>query len=234
MTAAEMTLNGLLPFELHASRLQRNTHKHIKYFVFNMVILPRLRRRKKLGFTKWRHSNRKRMFNAVTGWQNSNFLFSVRSKFREKNGPNVPNGHTAVHWHQHLLEHGNFERHRACSRLRATSEMSKLFWNIFAEVKKSTVRASHELKISRSNIHDVAHKHIKLIHYTLQLVWYYRKIVTPLQFAVDILSRMDEDSGYLNKACCSEQVTFHISVKFSCHNCRICWSLGAWKWSLWI
>jgi hypothetical protein len=42
-----------------------------------------------------------------------------------------------------------------------------------------------------------------------------------VQFAVDILDRIDEDEHFFNNAVFSDEATFHLSGKVNRHNCRI-------------
>jgi hypothetical protein len=69
----------------------------------------------------------------------------------------------------------------------------------------------------------VVHKCLKLKAYKLQLLHKLQENYLPRRydFAIDILSRIDEDSGYLSKVCFSDKATFHIPGTVNRHNCRI-------------
>jgi hypothetical protein len=85
-------------------------------------------------------------------------------------------------------------------------------------LKKFVARASRELHILRLTIPDMVHRRLQLTGYKVQLVQKLQENGSPRRcgFAVDILCRIDEDSGH-----CSDEVTFHISGKVNCHSCRI-------------
>jgi hypothetical protein len=57
------------------------------------------------------------------------FPVIVQRKFRQKYGRDPPDRHTIVHWQQHLLQHGTFERHGAGGRPRMTPEQVDMLEN---------------------------------------------------------------------------------------------------------
>jgi hypothetical protein len=69
----------------------------------------------------------------------------------------------------------------------------------------------------------MVHKCLKLIAYKLQLVQklHENDLLWCCNFAVDILSQIDEDSAYLSKVCFSDEAIFHICGKVTGHNFHI-------------
>jgi hypothetical protein len=55
--------------------------------------------------------------------------------------------------------------------------------------RKSIRRASRELRIPRSTVHDVVHKRLRLRAYKIQLVRH--------TFALEMLSRSDDDDAFM-------------------------------------
>lgn len=70
----------------------------------------------------------------------------------------------------------------------------------------------------------MAHNLPKLIAYKLQLIWKLQENDLPRRydFAVDILSRTHEDSGYFIEVCLSDEAIFHVCGEVNGRNCRIC------------
>ena len=46
-------------------------------------------------------------------------------------------------------------------------------------------------------------------------------MVTPLEFADNMLQRISDDKEFLKRICFSDEATFHISGKLNKHNVRI-------------
>ena len=89
--------------------------------------------------------------------------------------------------------------------------------------RKSIRVASNELAIPRSTVHKVLHKRLRLHAYKLQIVQALKPDDRPRRaaFAEEILQRIDDDNGYLNSVCFSDEATFHVSGKVNKHNIRI-------------
>ena len=89
--------------------------------------------------------------------------------------------------------------------------------------RKSIRVASNELAIPRSTVHKVLHKRLRLHAYKLQTVQALKPDDRPRRaaFAEEILQRIDDDNGYLNSVCFSDEATFHVSGKVNKHNIRI-------------
>ncbi|KAJ4447807.1 hypothetical protein ANN_09815 [Periplaneta americana] len=88
---------------------------------------------------------------------------------------------------------------------------------------KSVRRASRELAIPKSTIHDVLHKRLRLHAYKIQLVQKLKPNDLPARydFASDMLLKIDIENGYLQKVVFSDESTFHVCGIVNRHNCRI-------------
>jgi hypothetical protein len=91
---------------------------------------------------------------------------------------------------------------------------------------KSIRRASRELRIPRSTVHDIVHKRLRLRACKIQLVRKLRENDKPVHhtFALEMLSRLDYDDAFMKYVVFSDEATFHVSGKVNRHNCRICGS----------
>jgi hypothetical protein len=88
--------------------------------------------------------------------------------------------------------------------------------------RKSTRRASHELRIPHSTVVKILHKRLRLCAYKMQLVQALEPDDRPRRaaFATEILQRID-DNDYLTRVCFSDEPNFHTSGKVNRHNVRI-------------
>jgi len=78
--------------------------------------------------------------------------------------------------------------------------------------RKSIRQASREIGVPRSTLHDIVHKHLCLRAYKLQLLHHiksddHRKRT---DFAVEMLSRIEENDNYLDLVLFSDESTFHV------------------------
>ena len=94
--------------------------------------------------------------------------------------------------------------------------------------RKSIRRASRELGVPCSTVQKILHKHLRLHAYKLQLLHHikpadHRKRT---DFAVEMLSRIEENESYLDLVLFSDESTFHVCGKVNRHNCRI-WGSGS-------
>ncbi|KAJ4436638.1 hypothetical protein ANN_16769 [Periplaneta americana] len=88
---------------------------------------------------------------------------------------------------------------------------------------KSVRRASRELAIPKSTIHDVLHKRLRLHAYKIQLVQKLKPNDLPARydFASDMPLKIDIENGYLQKVVFSDESTFHVCGIVNRHNCLI-------------
>jgi hypothetical protein len=77
---------------------------------------------------------------------------------------------------------------------------------------KSIRQASRELGVPRSTVHSIVHKHLRLHAYKLQLLHH----IKPddhhkrTDFAVEMLSCVEENDSYLDLVLFSDESTFHV------------------------
>jgi hypothetical protein len=91
---------------------------------------------------------------------------------------------------------------------------------------KSIRQASRELGVPRTTVHNIVHKRLYLRAYKLQLLHHikpddHRK---GTDFAVEMLSRIEENDSYLDLVLFSDESVFHVCGKVIRHNCHI-WSV---------
>lgn len=83
--------------------------------------------------------------------------------------------------------------------------------------------ASRELQMPKSSLHDILHKRLMFRAYKVQIV----QALLPndstrrYDFAVEMLSRMEEDDGYLRRIAFSDEATFFLNGVVNRHNVRI-------------
>ena len=87
---------------------------------------------------------------------------------------------------------------------------------------KSIRQANRELGVPRSTVHNIVHKCLRLRAYKLQLLHHikpddHRKRT---DFAVEMLSHIEENDSYLDLVLFSDESTFHVCGKVNRHNCR--------------
>jgi len=89
--------------------------------------------------------------------------------------------------------------------------------------RKSIRQVSRELGVPHLVVHDIVHKCLHLRAYKLQLLHHikpddHRKRT---DFAVEMLSHIQENGNYLDLVLFSDELTFHVCGKVNRHNCRI-------------
>jgi hypothetical protein len=92
--------------------------------------------------------------------------------------------------------------------------------------RKSTRRASHELRVLESTVVNILQKRLRLCAYKVQLAQalepddHLRRTAS----ATEMLQRFDEDNDYFTRVCFHDEATFHTSEKANRQNVRI-WEL---------
>ena len=89
--------------------------------------------------------------------------------------------------------------------------------------RESFCGAFTQLQITRSTIHKVFHRNLRLYAYKDQLLQALKPEDKPRQkeFAVTMLDRLDSDPGFLKRVYFSDELTFHVSGLLNRHNLRI-------------
>jgi hypothetical protein len=129
-----------------------------------------------------------------------------------------------VAWHKQLLETGSvLTRKGSGNRAVAPDRVGVIHEAFQRSPHKSIHRASREVRIPWSAVHDVVHKRLQLRAYKIQLVLLLRENDKPVRhtFALEILSQLDDDDAFMKHIVFSDDATFHMSGKVNRHNCRI-------------
>ena len=89
--------------------------------------------------------------------------------------------------------------------------------------RKSIYGVSTQLQISRSTVHKVLHRNLRLYAYKVQLLQPLKPEDNPRrkEFAVTMLGRLDSGPGFLKRVSFSDESTFHVSGLLNRHNLRI-------------
>jgi hypothetical protein len=119
--------------------------------------------------------------------------------------------HTGKHPKQHVTEETVDRVHESFSR----------------SPRKSIRQASRELGVPRLTVHNIVHKHLRLRAYKLQHLHHIKPDDQRkrIDFAVEMLSCIEENDNYLDFMLFSDESTFHVCGKINRHNCRI-WGSG--------
>ncbi|KAJ4446867.1 hypothetical protein ANN_13567 [Periplaneta americana] len=134
-----------------------------------------------------------------------------------------PDRHTITTWDRKLLETGSLVEKTPRGK-KVTEEQGDRIQQAFQRSPcKFVRRASRELAIPKSTIHDVLHKTLRLHAYKIQLVQKLKPNDLPARydFASDMLLKIDIENGYLKKVVFSDESTFHVCGFVNRHNCRI-------------
>lgn len=134
-----------------------------------------------------------------------------------------PDRHTITTWHRKLLETGSLVEKTPRGKKVTEAQVDRIQQAFQRSPCKSVRRASRELAIPKSTIHDVLHKRLRLHAYKIQLVQKLKPNDLPARydFASDMLLKIDIENGYLQKVVFSDESTFHVCGIVNRHNCRI-------------
>lgn len=134
-----------------------------------------------------------------------------------------PDRHTITTWHRKLLETGSVVEKSPRGKKVREAQVDRIQQAFQRSPTKSVRRASRELGIPKSTVHDVLHKRLRLRAYKIQLVQKLQPNDLPARydFASNMLLKIDNDNGYLQKVVFSDESTFHINGIVNRHNCRI-------------
>jgi hypothetical protein len=149
------------------------------------------------------------------------FPVTVQRKFRQEYGQDVSEQHSIVAWHKQLLEKGSVLRKKGGGNWAVAPDGVEAIQEAFQRSPcKSICHASCELHIPRSTVHDVVHKRLQLRAYKIQLVQKLRENDKPIchTFALEMLSRLDDDNAFMKHVVFSDKATFNVSGKVNRHN----------------
>lgn len=154
----------------------------------------------------------------------TNSVTTVQRNFRREYGGNVPDPKSIRKWLQQFKETGSVLKGKSPGRPTVSAEnVERIRASCSRSPKKSLVRRSLQLGIPRSTVYDVVRKRLKLHAYKIQLVHEIKPNDKGLRldFAVDILNRIDDSEDFLNNVIFTDESTFHVNGVVNRHNCRI-------------
>jgi hypothetical protein len=151
------------------------------------------------------------------------FPVTVQRKFRQEYGQDPPERDSIVAWHKQLLETRSVLRRKGSGNRAVPPDKVEAIQEAFQRSpRKSIRRASRELRIPRSTVHDV-HRRLWLRASQNQLVQKLRENDKPVcrTFVLEMLPRLDDDDAFMKHVVFSDEATFHVSGKVNRHTCRI-------------
>uniref|UniRef100_A0A1B6EKB9 DUF4817 domain-containing protein n=1 Tax=Cuerna arida TaxID=1464854 RepID=A0A1B6EKB9_9HEMI len=154
----------------------------------------------------------------------TNSVTTVQRYFRREYGGNVPDPKSIRKWLQQFKETGSVLKGKSPGRPTVSAEnVERIRASCSCSPKKSLVRRSLQLGLPRSIVYDVVRKRLKLHAYKIQLVHEIKSNDKGLKldFAVDILNRIDDSEDFLNNVMFTDESTFHVNGVVNRHNCRI-------------
>ncbi|GBN44129.1 hypothetical protein AVEN_1787-1 [Araneus ventricosus] len=137
---------------------------------------------------------------------------------------NPPASKSIKKWQKTFLETGSLQERSGGNRRLLSDARVEGVRQVFVRTPRKSIRkAASELSMSRSTIHNVLHRKLKLYAYKIQIV---QKLqpndgVQRVAFAVEMLSRIENEHDFLNRIIFSDEATFHVSNKVNKYNCRI-------------
>ena len=149
---------------------------------------------------------------------------AVQRKFRTWYNRSPPSRPTIRAWYEKFMATGSVEHKKGYGRPRTSDEnVERVRQSFLRSPQKSVRTAARELQMSRSTVHDVVRKRLKMYPYKLQIVQAITQDdrVARKEFAVTMLRRMEQYSNFLEQIIFSDESTFHVSGKVNKHNVRI-------------
>jgi hypothetical protein len=141
-------------------------------------------------------------------------MVTVQRKFRQEYGQDPPERHSIVAWHKQLLEMGSVLRRKGSGNQAVVPDSVEAIQEAFQHSpRKPICRASHELRIPRSTVHDVVHKRLRLRACKIQLLQNLKENDNPVRhtFTLEMLSRLGDDDAFMKHTVFSDEATFHVS-----------------------
>jgi hypothetical protein len=133
-------------------------------------------------------------------------------------------------WDKTLREMGSLVSHAGKHHKQHVTEVTvdRVCETFCRSPRKSIRRASRELGVSHSTVHKILHKHLRLHAYKLQLLHHIKPADhhKRTDFAVEMLSHIEENKSYLDLVLFSDESIFHVCGKVNQHNCCI-WGSGS-------
>lgn len=149
---------------------------------------------------------------------------TVQRHFQTTFGRNPPDVKSIKAWYEKFKNTGSVADLPRSGRPRTSADRVEAVRQSFLRSPKKSVRmASRELQMPKSSLHDILHKRLMFRAYKVQIV----QALLPndstrrYDFAVEMLSRMEEDDGYLRRIAFSDEATFFLNGVVNRHNVRI-------------
>lgn len=148
----------------------------------------------------------------------------VQRKFRTHYRATPPSRPTIRAWYRRFKETGSVLKRTSSGRPSTSdADVARVQQAFIRSPSKSIRCASRQLQLPTTTVHRVLHKRLKLHAYKVQLLHALQPDDRPKRksFAVDILSRIDDDPDFLKKVMFTDEACFHVSGKVNRHNVRI-------------
>jgi len=138
----------------------------------------------------------------------------------------LPTNKSILKWHRNFIERG-----RICDQREGHSGRPLVLEQVVDHVResflhslrKSTRRASRELKVQQSRVSKILCKHLHLHPYKLQLVQKLHPEDKEMRraFCGNLQALMENDDDLLVKIIFNDEVTYHLSGKVNRYNVRL-------------
>jgi len=156
----------------------------------------------------------------------TNSAVTVQRTFKLKFNVDPPTKKSILKWHRNFIERGCMsDQRKGHSGRPSVSEqvVDCVRESFLCSPRKSTRRASRELKVPQSTVNKILCKRLRLNLYKLQLV---QKLhpedkETRRAFCGNLQALMENDDDLLAKIIFSDKTTFHLSGKVNRYNVRI-------------
>ena len=155
-----------------------------------------------------------------------NSVVTVQRAFKLKFDVDPPNKKSILKWHRNFIERGCIcDQRKGHSGRPSVSErvVDRVRESFLRSPRKSTRRASRELKVPQSTVSKIWRKRLRLHPYKLQLTQklYPEGKKTRHVFCGNLQALMEYGDDLLAKIIFSDEATFHLSGKVSRYNVRI-------------
>ena len=150
----------------------------------------------------------------VLEFHKTNSVVIVQRAFKLKFNVDPPTNKSNSKWHRGFIERGCIcDKRKGHSGRRSFSEqvVDRVRKSFLRSPRKSTLRASRELKIPQSTVSKILRKRLRFHHYKLQFV---QKLhpedkETRHAFCGNLQALMENDDDLLAKIIFSDEATFH-------------------------
>ena len=149
----------------------------------------------------------------------------ARRKFYRENGrKRAPHRSSVKRWYEQLKNTGFVVSQTKRGKKPTDQETVETVSKLFKDLPQISVRqAAQHLPLSKTTIHKLVRKEIKLYPYKIQTVHALREgdYERREEFARTMLGKIETDAHFLDSICFSDESTFHTSGLVHRHNVRI-------------